>query len=299
MERLGYHVSKERWKNLLDVGLREDGWEWDWSTGACGVSSKVDSFSGSFVAKDSGVWVGEGLLAAAMEWAPSCEYKVRVQEGQWVEKGQELARVMGPPREVLALERPILNVMGFVSGIATQTRAYFCEIQRVAQGHGLSAPRLTPTRKTLPGFREVSIYASTVGGAYPHRISLAGGVLLKENHLSLAGGVSRAVRAARSYAPHLMGIEVEVQCQDQVEEAVEAGATVIMLDNFSPKEVEFSAGWIKAQAPGIWVEVSGNLTLGKLSSYVLPGVDVLSVGSLTHSVQNLDMSFLAHHAPTS
>ena len=147
-----------------------------------------------------------------------------------------------------------------------------------------------PTRKTLPGYRDLAIQATLLGGASPHRYNLSGGLLLKENHISAAGGIAQAVSAARKTAPHLLKIEIEVRSLAELKEALASGAEVIMLDNFSPSQVKEALKLKPTQ--GVQFEVSGGMNLATVKDYAIEGVDVISVGSITHSVKALDLSLL-------
>jgi nicotinate-nucleotide pyrophosphorylase (carboxylating) len=180
-------------------------------------------------------------------------------------------------------ERVALNVLQRLSGVATLTKKF------VEQTSGTQA-RIVDTRKTTPGLRALEKYAVAVGGAHNHRFGLDDGVLIKDNHIALAGGVRRAVEMARQSAPHLMKIEVEVTNRAQLNEAIAARADVIMLDNMTVEEIKSSVALIREQSPGVLIEVSGGITLETVRGFAEAGVDLISVGALTHSATAVDIS---------
>lgn len=274
---------------LLKRGLKEDGLPWDWTVLGCGLAQfGADSIRAQLTSKSSGVWAGSGLLECLTQWV---QVDTRVLDGDRIEPGQIVFEVTGRPDFVFGLERTVINLASYVSGIATMTRKCVDAVQRASQERGLTrAPRVTGTRKYLPGYRDVAIHGLCVGGGHPHRMALNAGVLIKENHIAAAGGIARAVAEARENAPHSFRIEVEVQNIPELTEAVEAGAEVVMLDNFSPRDVETALKHIAPKRNDVWIEVSGGIRFENIGEYVLEGVDVISVGALTHSVQSVDLS---------
>jgi nicotinate-nucleotide pyrophosphorylase (carboxylating) len=233
------------------------------------------------VAREPGVIAGvqvAGAVFAALD--RRIAFEALVAEGAQVEAGAALARLRGPARAVLAGERTALNFLQRMSGIATLTRRY---VEAVA---GTGA-RILDTRKTAPGLRALDKYAVRAGGGHNHRFGLFDGVLIKDNHIRAAGGIERAVRRAREAAHHLPKVEVETQTRAQVEEALAAGADVIMLDNMSAEEV---AQAVKLIAGRCEVEVSGRVTLATVRTLAECGVDYLSIGALTHSAPALDLA---------
>lgn len=286
-----YHDSPFLWKAPLEQGLKEDQAQFDWT--AIATSSSTSLSHARVVAKESGIVVLEGACQAAQaiaaEFGWSIDFKSARKNGDGVNAGETVLSISGPARGIVALERPFLNLVSFASGIATRTRAF----ARKVEAAGLKRPpRLCPIRKTLPFYRDLSIFATLVGGAHPHRLGLSGGVLIKENHVVAAGGVTRAVQCAKQVASHALKIEIEVRDLDELQEAIEASADVVMLDNFKlewiPKAVALARG--SARAPVL--EVSGGITLENIEGYLIDGVDVISIGSLTHSVKVLDLSLL-------
>jgi nicotinate-nucleotide pyrophosphorylase (carboxylating) len=197
-----------------------------------------------------------------------------------VEKGQQIAEVEGSVRSILSGERLALNLLQRLSGIATRTNQY---VQAIA---GTKA-RVVDTRKTTPGLRLLEKYAVRVGGGHNHRYALYDAVMIKDNHIKGAGGIKQAVDAARATIPHTMKIEVETESLEQVREALEAGADIIMLDNMELERMKEAVALIAGRAV---VEASGGVTLETIRSIAETGVDVISVGALTHSVKALDIS---------
>lgn len=207
----------------------------------------------------------------------------RAYDGDSIKEGTEFANIEGPAWVILSAERTALNILQRMSGVATLTRAY---VDAIA---GTSA-RITDTRKTTPGIRLLEKYAVTVGGGRNHRFGLDDGILIKDNHLALAGGVRRAVELAREAATHLMKIEVEVGNESQVIEALAARADVIMLDNMTVDQVRAAVRLIREQAPDTIIEASGSITLLNVRQIAECGVDLVSVGAITHSAGSVDIS---------
>ncbi|MEE2789627.1 MAG: carboxylating nicotinate-nucleotide diphosphorylase [Myxococcota bacterium] len=201
-------------------------------------------------------------------------------DGELIAAGDTLCRVSGLLSEMLTLERTVLNFLQRMSGVATLTRRYVDAIS------GTEA-RLVDTRKTLPGYRALDKYATRVGGAKNHRASLDGGILIKDNHLTAAGGVEEAIRKARAAASHALTIEVEVETMDDFRRAVRAGADVIMLDNFTPEEIRQAAAIDRG---GARLEASGGISLDSIRTFAESGVDLIAVGALTHSAPAVDIA---------
>lgn len=205
-----------------------------------------------------------------------------VGEGERVGPGQEVARLEGPLRGILAGERLALNLLQRLSGIATLTRAY---VEALAG----TKTQVLDTRKTTPGLRALEKYAVRVGGGRNHRYGLFDGILIKENHIRAAGGVAEAVKRAKAGAPHYLKVEVEVGNLAELEEALEAGADLILLDNFPLEEIREAVRRVGGRVP---LEASGNMTLERARAAAEAGVDFVSVGALTHSAKALDLSLL-------
>jgi nicotinate-nucleotide pyrophosphorylase (carboxylating) len=210
-------------------------------------------------------------------------FRSLVQEGTYVAKGTVIAEVEGSSRSILTGERLALNLLQRLSGVATKTKTFIDALE--------GAPtRIVDTRKTTPGLRHLEKYAVRVGGGHNHRFGLYDAVMIKDNHIKASGGIRAAVSSARAYIPHTMKIEVEAESFEQVEEALQAGADIIMLDNMSLSDMERAASYVKKRAAHIIVEASGGVTLDTLRAIALTGVDVISIGGLTHSIRSLDIS---------
>ncbi len=202
------------------------------------------------------------------------------QDGHAVTKGAAVLAIEGPTASLLTAERTALNFIQRLSGIATQARRYADAVK----GTGV---RVVDTRKTTPGFRALEKYAVRCGGCFNHRSSLGEHVLIKDNHIAAAGSLTKAVRLCRAAAPHSAKIEVEAKTMAEVREACRAGAGVILLDNMTPAQVQTA---VRLIAGGAIVEVSGGVRFETLRDYALPGVDVISIGALTHSAPAADLS---------
>jgi nicotinate-nucleotide pyrophosphorylase (carboxylating) len=234
-----------------------------------------------FLAKDNGIFCGEEIIRSGYKMLnPAAEVNIKVKDGEWIEKGQVLAEAAGPVSDLLKGERVVLNLLQRMSGIATKTS----EAVRVLNS---SHTKICDTRKTTPGLRMLEKYAVRCGGGFNHRYGLYDAVMIKDNHISFAGSISKAVEEVRSKVGHMVKVEVETETKEQVLEAVESGADVIMFDNRSPEEIK---EWISSVPKGILTEASGGITLDNLSAYSDTGVDFISLGFLTHSVKSLDIS---------
>ncbi|MCB9991927.1 MAG: carboxylating nicotinate-nucleotide diphosphorylase [Rhodospirillales bacterium] len=231
-------------------------------------------------ARESGCLAGMDLACAAFAaMDPALNIKPAAQDGNQLNAGQALLTVEGNARAILAAERTALNFLMHLSGIATQTAAY------VAAVKGTKAA-ITCTRKTLPGLRTVQKYAVRVGGGKNHRFGLDDGILIKDNHIALAGGIENAIAQARSNAGHMVKIEVEVDTLEQLENVLEAQVDAILLDNMAPDILKQAVAMIGGRALS---EASGGITLETVRAVAESGVDLISVGALTHSVKALDI----------
>jgi nicotinate-nucleotide pyrophosphorylase (carboxylating) len=204
-------------------------------------------------------------------------------DGVRVRKGQAIAVIRGNARTILACERVTLNLLQRMCGIATETRKY---VDAVA---GTGAVILD-TRKTAPGLRLLDKYAVSCGGGQNHRMDLADGVLIKNNHISLGGGVAKVLALAMQRRPRGQKIQIEVRSMEELEQALEGGADSLLLDNMTPAEAKRAVGIARKQIPNIPIEVSGGITLETVRKYAQTGVTYISVGALTHSVAAIDLS---------
>ncbi len=234
------------------------------------------------VAKQDAVIAGLPLVAKVFEALAAREVSIssQVSDGAAVSTGTVVMSLSGPAADLLAGERVALNFLQHLSGIATMTNKY---VQAVA---GTRA-RVIDTRKTTPALRVLEKYAVRMGGGHNHRLGLDDGILIKDNHLVAAGGVAAAVARARAVAPHMLAVEVECTNLVQVDEAVAIGADVILLDNMSPRELATAVQRIGGRAV---VEASGGLTLATVRAVAEAGVDLISVGEITHSAPAVDLS---------
>jgi nicotinate-nucleotide pyrophosphorylase (carboxylating) len=234
------------------------------------------------VAKQSGVLAGLPLVEKVFAALGSTAVRVESQltDGAGFSGGGVIARLSGPAADLLSGERVALNFLQHLSGVATLTKRF---VDAVAE----TKARIVDTRKTIPGLRLLEKYAVRVGGGHNHRLGLDDGVLIKDNHIVAAGGVAAAVTLARANAPHTVKIEVECTSMAQVDEALQAAADSILLDNMSPAEMTDAVERIAGRAV---VEASGGVTLEHVGAVAQAGVDLISVGALTHSAPAVDLS---------
>jgi len=236
---------------------------------------------GRYIAKECGVACGlEAALYTYRMIDPSVEMTFHAKDGDYINKGDVIAEVTGKAVSVLTGERVGLNLMQHLSGVATKTR------EAVDAVEGYKA-KIADTRKTTPGMRTLEKYAVRCGGGTNHRFNLADGVLIKDNHIVVAGSITNAVNSVRSKAPHTLKIEVEVENFDQLNEAIDAKADIIMLDNMTN---EMMAEAVKIVDGRAVTEASGNMGEKNLADVAASGVDIISIGALTHSVKALDIS---------
>ncbi|WP_340033834.1 carboxylating nicotinate-nucleotide diphosphorylase [Paenibacillus sp. FSL E2-0202] len=235
-------------------------------------------------AKEDGIICGIPIAELVFEIVdPALSFTALVEEGQAVTKGTVIIEVEGSTHAILTGERLALNLMQRLSGMASRTASFVQVLE------GLPT-RLVDTRKTTPGHRMLEKYAVRIGGGFNHRFGLYDAVMIKDNHIKGAGGIRQAVGRARKNIPHTMSIEVETENLEQVEEALAAGADIIMLDNMSNNMMKQAVARIKSKAPHVKTEASGNVSLETLRGIAETGVDVISVGRLTYSFSSLDIS---------
>ncbi|EAD7630948.1 carboxylating nicotinate-nucleotide diphosphorylase [Listeria monocytogenes] len=237
---------------------------------------------GVFLAKETGILCGISIPPKVYELlGGNIQFEAYKKDGDWVQKGDIIASVTAPVRTLLSGERVILNLMQRMSGIASQTNFAVKQLDD-------SAIRICDTRKTAPGLRAFDKYAVQTGGGFNHRNGLYDGVMLKDNHIAFSGGITSAVSTVREKLGHMVKIEVETETAEQVKEAVQAGADIIMFDNRTPEEIK---QLVKLVPPHITTEISGNITLENIHRYKGSGANYISLGSLTHSVRAFDISF--------
>lgn len=234
-----------------------------------------------FVARAGGVLAGGPVLRRVMAQVDSRVWvTLMLDDGMRFAPGDALAVVEGAARSLLAAERTALNFLQHMSGIATRTARFVS----LVEGTGA---RIVDTRKTVPGMRVLAKYAVRMGGGHNHRTGLFDGILIKDNHLRAAGGITPAVRAARERASHLLRVEVEVETLEQVSEALEAGADLLLLDNMPLDRMRQASALCRGRA---LTEASGGVTEETVRAIAETGVDLISVGALTHSVAALDLA---------
>jgi nicotinate-nucleotide pyrophosphorylase (carboxylating) len=266
-------------QHLIEIALKEDIGSGDITTDNL-IDPQLRG-KGLIIAKESLVVAGLNVAKQVFKCLDSeVIFKSEYDDGDFVNKGAALANVEGRLRALLSGERTALNFLQHLSGISTLVRSYINEISD-------KNIRLVDTRKTTPGLRVLEKYAVRVGGAYNHRIGLYDGVLIKDNHIAAFGGIKKAIDHIRSQVSHLLKIEVEVSDLDQVKEALESKADVIMLDNMTIKQIKEATAFIDNRAI---VELSGGITKSDLKSLADTGVDIISVGALTHSARCVDIS---------
>ena len=270
---------------LIRMALEEDITSEDVSTNAV-MPTKVQG-TVDLIAKEDGVIAGMDVYARVFKLLDEdTEIEMFCHDGDEVREGDLMAKVTGDIRVLLSGERVALNYLQRMSGIATYTRS----VAKLLEGSGVT---LLDTRKTTPNCRVFEKYAVRVGGGCNHRYNLSDGVLLKDNHIGAAGSITKAIQMAKAYAPFVRKIEIETETLEQVAEAVEAGADIIMLDNMTPEVMKQAVALIDGRAQ---TECSGNITKENIARICEIGVDFVSSVALTHSAPILDISMKHLHA---
>ena len=270
--------------DLIRQALAEDGAEADVTT--LSTVPIEEQIQANIITRQAGVIAG---LAVAVATFRELDKRVLVEtlleDGAVVKQDQVLAHISGPARSVLSAERVALNFLGHLSGIATLT----AQCVRALEGTGA---RILDTRKTTPGLRSLEKEAVRLGGGQNHRSNLSDGVLIKDNHIKAAGGISQAISLSRRQAPHLLKIEVECETLPEVREALETGADVILLDNMPIETMRSAVDLIRSTSPKVLIEASGSIGTNpvKLVAVAATGVDFISLGAITHSAPQFDVS---------
>jgi nicotinate-nucleotide pyrophosphorylase (carboxylating) len=287
------NLSAQQIEPLVRAALLEDA---PWGDVTSQTFIPADArVSARLVAREAGVLAGQDVFTTAIKLAGDVSITFTVGDGVRFENNEALATIEGPGRAVLQAERVALNFIQRLSGTATLTALY------VAEAAGTAA-RITDTRKTTPGLRLLERYAVRCGGGYNHRFSLSDAVMLKDNHLAIVtaslnhkqtepGALSAALREAAARLPHTMHIEIEVDRLDQIEPILSSGIVgTLMLDNFADRELAEAVALARKLAPRVLIEASGGVTLQRIRAIAAAGVDLISVGALTHSARALDLA---------
>ena len=265
--------------NIILNALKED-----MSLGDITTDCLIDENSVShavLIAKEEGTIAGLDVAERVFHLLDAgVKFKRNVNDGERVKKGDIIAEIEGSSRVLLKAERTALNFLQRLSGIATKTGEFCARVKDLPV-------RIVDTRKTTPGLRFLEKYAIRAGGGHNHRFSLSDGVLIKDNHITAAGGIKNAVETARRNIPHTIKIEVETETLEQVREALECGADIIMLDNMSLETMREAVAVI---GKGAITEASGNVNINTVRDVAETGVDIISVGELTHTVKAFDIS---------
>lgn len=264
---------------IIELALSEDIGSGDITTLST-IPASTTAY-GKFIAKEDMIVCGMEIAEKVFKIIDNTvDFKALCSDGYCAKKGDVLAEVSGNARSMLTAERTALNIMQRLSGVATRT----AECVKMVEGTGA---KIADTRKTTPGMRALEKYAVRVGGGTNHRFNLADGVLIKDNHIAAAGGIKNAVENSRKIIPHTLKIEVEVETFEQLNEALEAGADIIMLDNMSDADMKKAAGIVNGRA---LLEASGNMDKRNLREVAETGVDIISIGALTHTIKAADIS---------
>ncbi len=270
--------------DLIRQALAEDGAEADVTT-LCTIPMEQQT-QANIIARQAGVIAGLTVAVATFrELDQRVSVETLLEDGAVVEPGQVLAHISGSARSVLSAERVALNFLGHLSGIATLT----AQCVRALEG---TEARILDTRKTTPGLRSLEKEAVRLGGGQNHRFNLSDGVLIKDNHIRAAGGISQALSLARRQAPHLLKIEVECETLIEVQKALEAEADVILLDNMPVETMRSAVEFIRSTSPKVLIEASGSIGTNPntLVAVAATGVDFISLGAITHSAPQFDVS---------
>ncbi|WP_280768678.1 carboxylating nicotinate-nucleotide diphosphorylase [Salipaludibacillus daqingensis] len=271
-------MNKHRLKQQLADFFQEDIGFGDITSQAIFENEQAEAV---FISKQTGIFCGEQIILAAYElFSTEVTVDILKRDGEEIDVGDVIAKVSGPIVDLLSSERVVLNLVQRLSAIATKTKQAVKEVE----GTGVY---ISDTRKTTPGLRMLEKYAVRCGGGKNHRFGLDDAVLIKDNHIAKAGSVSKALQKVKEVTGHMTKIEVEVETFEQLKEAIVEEPDVIMLDNCS---VEDATKWCKEIPSHIIVEISGGLTVSQIRDYATTGVNVISMGALTHSAQSLDIS---------
>jgi nicotinate-nucleotide pyrophosphorylase (carboxylating) len=273
------HITKDI-ETLIDLAIYEDYISGDPTTESLIDSSKTGA--ASIISDQEGILAGIDIaLFVFSKMSSSISTKAILHDGVKLKKGSEIATIEGPLSSILTAERTALNFLQLISGVATETSKYVAEISGTKS-------KIVDTRKTVPGFRRLQKYAVRIGGGKNHRHNLSDGILIKDNHISAFGGsIGSTIDAAKKNSSHTLKIEIEVETLTQVQEALDAKADIIMLDNMSTSMMSEAVKLCEGKAV---TEASGGVTLSTVREIAETGVDIISIGAITHSAPNLDIS---------
>lgn len=275
-------------KEIVEMALAEDIVYGDKTTDA--IFPRPVLATGKLIAKETLIVAGLELFQTVFSVLdPQIQFEVLVAQGKEAKEGACIGRVTGDGRALLKGERTALNFLQHLSGIATLTHQFVVLAAEGAQ-RNRTLPAIVDTRKTTPGLRVLEKEAVLLGGGLNHRFHLGDLVLIKDNHIALAKGIANAVRATRATLSHPLKIEVEVTNIKEVKEAIKSGADIIMLDNMSIPEIESAVALIRKTAPLTPIEVSGGINLKNVARVAQCGVDMISIGAITHSAPAVDIS---------
>jgi nicotinate-nucleotide pyrophosphorylase (carboxylating) len=282
-----------QWKSLFLQSLRDDCFEQDLSSQAILAGGANKTAEAKVVSKADGIWAAQGLLdlleSFAKEHGKTLTVTSHFKDGSVLKKGDVVCNWNGPSELILAYERSFLNLASYISGIATQTSQLVRQIKLSALKQ---KPELRHTRKFLPYFRDLAIHAVKLGGGHVHRRDLSSAIMLKENHLALMPTLEKALESALNNKVLRCIVEVEVKNIEELKRVATLAPDIVMLDNFSPEQVQTAILWLESQNKKPLVEVSGGIDLNSIKDYLIEGVNIISVGSITHSVKALDLSLL-------
>jgi len=272
-------MDKRTIREVLERAFQEDMPMGDITTDS--TVPENESSKAYLITKQEGVIAGlEACMEAFLMFDPQVKLEPLVKDGQFIEKGTKILIIEGNSRALLKAERTALNILQRLSGIASATRVF---VEKII-GYNV---RVVDTRKTTPGLRILEKYAVRAGGGTNHRFSLSDGVLIKDNHIKAAGSIYKAVNAAKASIPHTIKIEVETENLQQVQEALDSGADIIMLDNMPPEIMREAVKLVDRRA---LIEASGNVSLETIQEIASTGVDIISIGAITHSIRAMDIS---------
>ncbi|NPA95678.1 MAG: carboxylating nicotinate-nucleotide diphosphorylase [Thermodesulfobacteria bacterium] len=282
-KRLGNQgLPRILFQGLVRSALEEDLGNGDVTTWCCIDSGQKGQ--GRIIAKEDGVLAGLFVAKEAFRQVDEgLALRGGVSEGSRFQKGEVLLEIQGATSSILMAERVALNFLQRLCGIATATSSYVSEIS----GYPCT---IVDTRKTTPGLRLLEKYAVRMGGGHNHRFNLSDGILIKDNHIAACGSVAEAIERARNRAPHTLKIEVEVSTLRELEDAISAGADIVMLDNMSLSDIKDAVSLARRLNSRVILEVSGGVTLENVRDVAATGVDIISSGALTHSYKSIDLS---------